>query len=186
IQAAEILRKEQEPEQTTEVEETEIIPDPMPRKLQQALEYLSVCPGATDEELAEHMELKRPASARFWRLKAIEILQAGGTIQSLFEAPSKELSGGTTSSENGTENDVLADVESEVIEEQSEEGNGTETGRDTDPEMEVVGDGNTPQNGTNNEQESSIIHTSTMRFTRRKPMTVLQVAEVLNCTERHV
>lgn len=28
----------------------------------------------TDEELAQHFSLKRPASARFWRLKAIEML----------------------------------------------------------------------------------------------------------------
>ncbi len=32
-------------------------------------------------ELAEYLTLKRPASARFWRLKAIEILNAPGRSQ---------------------------------------------------------------------------------------------------------
>ena len=30
----------------------------------------------TDETLAAYLSLKRPASARFWRLKAVEILNA--------------------------------------------------------------------------------------------------------------
>jgi hypothetical protein len=33
----------------------------------------------TDEELAQHLSLKRSASARFWRLKAIEILEINDT-----------------------------------------------------------------------------------------------------------
>ena len=43
-------------------------------KLQLTLDILGVNPGITDEQLAEELELKRPASARFWRLKAEEIL----------------------------------------------------------------------------------------------------------------
>jgi hypothetical protein len=45
-------------------------------KLQMALEALKVDPNMSDEALAEYLSLKRPASARFWRLKAIEILNA--------------------------------------------------------------------------------------------------------------
>jgi hypothetical protein len=40
------------------------------------IEALKANPTMTDEELAELLSLKRPASARFWRLKAIEILSA--------------------------------------------------------------------------------------------------------------
>ena len=43
-------------------------------KLQMAIEALRANPAITDEALAEYLALKRPASARFWRMKAIEIL----------------------------------------------------------------------------------------------------------------
>ena len=43
-------------------------------KLQMTIEALRANPALTDEALAEYLELKRPASAHFWRLKAIEIL----------------------------------------------------------------------------------------------------------------
>lgn len=45
-----------------------------PDKLQMTIEILKARPDMTDEALAEFLSLKRPASARFWRLKAIEIL----------------------------------------------------------------------------------------------------------------
>jgi len=48
--------------------------DGSPDKLQMTIEALRAEPDITDEALAEHLSLKRPASARFWRLKAIEIL----------------------------------------------------------------------------------------------------------------
>jgi len=47
-------------------------------KLQMTIEALKARPDMTDEALAEFLSLKRPASARFWRLKAIEILNAPG------------------------------------------------------------------------------------------------------------
>lgn len=47
-----------------------------PDKLQMTIEALRSKPDMTDEALAEFLALKRPASARFWRLKAIEILKA--------------------------------------------------------------------------------------------------------------
>jgi hypothetical protein len=52
--------------------------DGSPDKLQMTIEALKNNPHITDEELAEYLTLKRPASARFWRLKAIEILSAPG------------------------------------------------------------------------------------------------------------
>src|SRR5260370_575022 len=50
-------------------------------KLQMTIEALRSNPDMTDEALAEFLSLKRPASARFWRLKAIEILNAPGSDQ---------------------------------------------------------------------------------------------------------
>jgi hypothetical protein len=50
--------------------------DGNPDKLQMTIEALKANPHITDEALAEYLSLKRPASARFWRLKAIEILNA--------------------------------------------------------------------------------------------------------------
>ncbi len=49
-----------------------------PDKLQMTIEALRANPDMTDEALAEYLSLKRPASARFWRLKAIEILSSTG------------------------------------------------------------------------------------------------------------
>jgi hypothetical protein len=61
-------------------------------KLQMTIEVLKANPNMTDEELAEFLSLKRPASARFWRLKAIEILKASdqerlGTAKSFSALP---------------------------------------------------------------------------------------------------
>jgi len=55
--------------------------DGNPDKLQMTIEALRANPDMTDEALAEYLSLKRPASARFWRLKAIEILNAPGREQ---------------------------------------------------------------------------------------------------------
>lgn len=52
--------------------------DGSPDKLQMTIEALKNNPHIADEELAGYLALKRPASARFWRLKAIEILNAPG------------------------------------------------------------------------------------------------------------
>jgi hypothetical protein len=57
---------------------TSIPNDGNPDKLQMTIEALKANPHITDEALAEYLSLKRPASARFWRLKAIEILNASG------------------------------------------------------------------------------------------------------------
>lgn len=58
-----------------------------PDKLQMTIEALRSNPDMTDEALAEYLSLKRPASARFWRLKAIEILN---------NAPGRDQTGKTT------------------------------------------------------------------------------------------
>jgi hypothetical protein len=68
--------------------------DGNPDKLQMTIEALRANPNITDEALAQHLTLKRPASARFWRLKAIEILNAPG------REPSGATSGKTASLRN--------------------------------------------------------------------------------------
>ena len=47
-----------------------------PDKLQMTIEILRSSPEISDEILAERLSLKRPASALFWRRKALEILSA--------------------------------------------------------------------------------------------------------------
>jgi hypothetical protein len=53
-------------------------------KLQLTIEALTANPNITDDVLAEYLSLKKPASARYWRLKAMEVLtstSAGATSQ---------------------------------------------------------------------------------------------------------
>lgn len=45
-------------------------------KLEKAIKFMRKNPGAADEQLAKHLGMQRAASARFWRLKALEIIQA--------------------------------------------------------------------------------------------------------------
>ena len=48
------------------------------------IEALTANPNITDDVLAEYLSLKKPASARYWRLKAMEVLtstSAGATSQ---------------------------------------------------------------------------------------------------------
>lgn len=46
----------------------------LPEKLEKAMDFLIDNPDGTDEKLAEFLGLSRPATARFWRLKAVELL----------------------------------------------------------------------------------------------------------------
>lgn len=60
-----------------------------PDKLQMTIEILKANPDISDEILAERLSLKRPASALFWRRKAMEILSAqdtNGKVQSVYNA----------------------------------------------------------------------------------------------------
>lgn len=63
--------------------------DGNPDKLQMTIEVLKANPDMTDEALATHLSLKRPASARFWRLKAIEILNAENKEPAELVAPTR-------------------------------------------------------------------------------------------------
>jgi hypothetical protein len=49
---------------------------PMPDKMEMTLKQLEINPAITDQELATKLGLMREASARFWRMKAQEILKA--------------------------------------------------------------------------------------------------------------
>jgi len=50
-------------------------PTPIGDKLNKTVDALRRDPAITDDQLAQLLDLKRPASARFWRLKAQEVLQ---------------------------------------------------------------------------------------------------------------
>ena len=79
-----------------------------PDKLQMTIEALRANPDMTDEALAEYLSLKRPASARFWRLKAIEILSSTGKDTSptptIRDSWASGVLTGANSSTNGTGN----------------------------------------------------------------------------------
>ena len=93
-----------------------------PDKLQMTIEALRANPDMTDEALAEYLSLKRPASARFWRLKAIEILSTSGrdtgptsTVQGQTERATEratewttEMVGSGSSGTNGSLNAINA------------------------------------------------------------------------------
>ena len=44
-------------------------------KLDKAIKFMRSNPNATDESLAKHMRLQRAASARFYRLRALDIIR---------------------------------------------------------------------------------------------------------------
>jgi hypothetical protein len=56
------------------------LPQPMTEKLKLALDFVKNTPNGSDEDLAEILGLNRAASARFWRLKAVEILTTNGPL----------------------------------------------------------------------------------------------------------
>jgi hypothetical protein len=59
---------------TTDTEPLVSVEYQEPDKLDRSIKAVSENPDITDEQLAGVLELRRPASARFWRLKAEEIL----------------------------------------------------------------------------------------------------------------
>lgn len=107
--------------------------------------------------------------------------------------------------DNGTTRGFFVEVEEEPFMEVSEEEysrvGGTQNGQTVEPITEVPNFLNILESGTNTDPETEAIHvksvpqngsaegtrTSTIQpFTRRKPMTVAEVAAVLECSERHV
>jgi hypothetical protein len=85
LPARRVSQEEQEREEGTEETRTSV---PIPAEqshqrryvevaadqLQRTIEALTANPNITDEELAEVLGLKRTASARYWRLKAVDLL----------------------------------------------------------------------------------------------------------------
>ena len=76
--------------------------DVNPDKLQMTIEVLKANPDMTDEALATHLSLKRPASARFWRLKAIEILNSENKEPAELVTPMRSNWATTGALSNGT------------------------------------------------------------------------------------
>jgi hypothetical protein len=58
-----------------------LVPPTKVDNLDITIDALKENPSISDEELAEVLGLKRPASARFWRLKAVEILNASPVVE---------------------------------------------------------------------------------------------------------
>ena len=61
-----------------------------PDKLQMTIEILRANPAISDEILAESLSLKRPASALFWRRKAMEILSSQESVGTMSAAYNTE------------------------------------------------------------------------------------------------
>src|SRR5713226_1055600 len=156
-------------------------------KLEQTVAFLQQYPDATDEQIADHLGMKRSASARFWRLKAGEIatLNHAQKVEVKVERITAPL--GVQSKSDVVVNERV-DTErfEEVSEEQYQELYDTEPVDTeepiTDPEVEVVDQKDGQSNGSTTEQITSTLNI----LTRRKPLTIAEVAEVLSCSERYV
>jgi hypothetical protein len=70
-------------------------------KLQMALKALRDDPNMNDESLAKYLSLKRSASARFWRLKALEILNAPEKEENNVKVPARNAWATTSALTNG-------------------------------------------------------------------------------------
>lgn len=150
--------------------------------LDKTVAFLTDNPQATDEQLAQHLGKKRPASARFWRLKALEIMQ--------LQAQKAEVAAEPIAPQSGTEGGTLVEVdveettELETEENRMEDGTngGSADGRITDPEMEAVNVVQFRPNGTTTAAKVPLRRKSS----RNKLMTVAEVAAELGCSERYV
>jgi hypothetical protein len=78
--AAEVMKREPDPKQTLPQNPVVLPTIPVEDKLKKTLNVLEKNTQISDEDLAKILHLNRPASARFWRLKAVEILQNNGLI----------------------------------------------------------------------------------------------------------
>lgn len=110
--AKEVIEASKEVASTTKKEQITTLSEE--DKLDKTIAFLRENPQATDEELAAHLGMKRVASARFWRLKAGEILRL---------YPEK-----ASVSQQGTDNlsETQDDEEIEVEEAFIDEENGTQ------------------------------------------------------------
>lgn len=80
-------------------------------KLDKTIAFIRENPQATDEELADHLGMKRAASARFWRLKAGEILRLYPEKASISQQGNDNLS--------ETQDDEEIEVEAAFIDEEN-------------------------------------------------------------------
>jgi hypothetical protein len=102
IQRAKALALEAKTAAKEVLEEHEALPvspeEPLPEKLQKTLQFLSEHPElvdhwgiGSDEQLAAYLGLERPASARFWWLKAMERWPQSTTDKSSPNTPPEEI-----------------------------------------------------------------------------------------------
>jgi hypothetical protein len=118
IQRAKALALEAKTAAKEVLEEHEAPPvspeEPLPEKLQKTLQFLSEHSelvdhwgGGSDEQLATYLGLERPASARFWWLKAMERWPQSTTDKSSLHAPPEET--GKDIANDGTMMDMSGD-----------------------------------------------------------------------------
>jgi hypothetical protein len=109
------------------------LPEPMTEKLKLAYDALVKDPAITDEQLAKMLGLNRAASARFWRLKAIEILASQQPVSEPQKLPDTEPLANV--------NEEVSEQESELLENadkgDSEQDTDQEKETDTEPELTV-------------------------------------------------
>lgn len=199
IKAAEILTRKEEvqlatlPETSQPVEAEMEIDGPSngSEKFEQTVAFLQQYPDATDEELASKLGMDRVAAARFWRLKAGEIvtLNHAQKMEGKTERITAPLDGFDG---NGNGNDLPAEDGNreglfvEMAEETYQHLYNTEpvgsTEPKTDPEMETIAGGNGKPDGNVETPTVSMINI----VTRRKPLSISEVAEVIGRTEKTV
>lgn len=97
-------------------ETTVVLPgQPLEDKLQKTLDFFAENgTEISDEKLAEHLHLTRPASARFWRLKAMEILRVNPEFEVRKTSPSTGPLSQEIEEETTEETDTLPDRKADV------------------------------------------------------------------------
>lgn len=199
IKAAEVVTGPEEKQPATQQEISQLaeakvevnVPSDEPDKLEQTMAFLQQYPDVTDEELAAELGMNRTAAARFWRLKAGEIatLNHAQKVEVKTERITAPL-GTQGDSESGSELLPVDEGDMELFEEVSEEHYQTLYDTEpvtseepiTDPEVEVINAKSDAVDGTATTQKSSAVNI----MTRRKPLTIAEVAEALDCSERYV
>jgi hypothetical protein len=197
--AEEVLAKEEEVQSVTTLEvsqpaevktEVQSSSDELD-KLELTVAFLQQYPAATDEQIADYLGMKRPASARFWRLKAGEIatLNHAQNVEVEVEETTPVVDA-QTDLEDGSDEEINEEPDAELFKEIPEEEyqqfygneNGSEEERITDPEVEAVDVKNRRHSGSLVTSKTSTVSLAT----RRRPMTVAEVARELLISERQV
>lgn len=148
-------------------------------------EFFGAKPKTVEElesELAELTGTKAELARQIREAKGPSIVQRLKETAKEVKSAAKEV----LDNDQQKRTEVQTEPTAEVNEEPFAEISSSERLRETDPEMEAITNDSAEENGSSTTENAEVPHTSTTRFNRRKPMTVMEVADVLGCTERHV